>query len=117
MSTQEIADRLVALCRQGNYDDAYKELFSDDAVNIEPEYTQQPQVRGLDNLFAKSKQYASMFKEYHGGSVSDPVVAGNFFACSMMIDTTNHEDVREKMEEICVYEVKDGKIVSEQFFY
>ncbi|MCB0632329.1 MAG: nuclear transport factor 2 family protein [Saprospiraceae bacterium] len=117
MSTQEIADRLVALCRIGQYDEAYKELFADDAVSIEPEFTQQPPVKGLDNLLAKSAQFATMFKELHDSSVSAPIVAGNCFACTMMIDTTNHEDVRSKMEEICLYHVKDGKIISEQFFF
>jgi len=35
----------------------------------------------------------------------------------MMIDYTNKDDERRKMEEICVYEVNDGKIILEQFFY
>ena len=50
-------------------------------------------------------------------SVSDPVVAGDFFSCSMMVDLTTKEQGRNKMEEICVYEVQDGKIVKEQFFH
>src|ERR1044071_5092578 len=36
MTTQEIAERLVALCRQGKFADAQKELYAADVINIEP---------------------------------------------------------------------------------
>ena len=36
MTTTEIAERLVDLCRKGQFEAAQKELFSADAVNIEP---------------------------------------------------------------------------------
>jgi hypothetical protein len=35
----------------------------------------------------------------------------------MSFDATFKGGGRTKMDEICVYEVKDGKIVKEQFFY
>jgi len=34
-----------------------------------------------------------------------------------MLDATMKGMGRMKLEEICVFEVKDGKIISEQFFY
>jgi hypothetical protein len=51
-------------------------------------------------------------------SISDPVVAENFFSINMLM----HVDMKGvphpiDMDEICVYQVKDGKIVLEQFFY
>jgi hypothetical protein len=36
MNTKQIAERLVALCRKGEWETAQKELFADDAVSIEP---------------------------------------------------------------------------------
>lgn len=86
-------------------------------MSIEPAYTQQPDVIGLDMLLEKSAQFASDIKEFHASSVSDPVVAGNHFSCNLMIDFTKQNGERMKMEEICVYEVQDGKIIKEQFFY
>ena len=53
----------------------------------------------------------------HGGSVSDPVVADGWFSVSMGIDATYKDRGRQAMREICVYQVRDGKIVREQFFY
>ena len=34
-STQQIANRLVELCREGKYEQCYDELFAADAQNIE----------------------------------------------------------------------------------
>ena len=43
--------------------------------------------------------------------------AGRFFAVAMGMDCTMKGMGRQKMDEIALYEVKDGKIVREQFFY
>jgi predicted ester cyclase len=44
-------------------------------------------------------------------------VAGDYFSIAWMMDITMKGQGRVKMEEVCVYKVKDGKIVWEQFFY
>ena len=36
-TTQEVADRLVTLCRKGEFENAIKELYAPDVVSIEPE--------------------------------------------------------------------------------
>ena len=36
MTTQQIAHRLAELCNQGQFEQAQKELFADDAVSIKP---------------------------------------------------------------------------------
>ena len=36
MTTEEIAERLVSLCRQGNFEAAQRELYAVDAINLEP---------------------------------------------------------------------------------
>lgn len=117
MTTQEVANRLIKLCREGQNAKAYDELFATNAVAIEPAHTQQPEAKGLDALRAKTEYFQKSVKEFHGSYVSDPIVAGNFFSCSMGIDFTNQEGNRIKMDEVCVYEVKDGKVVKEQFFF
>ena len=47
MTTQEIAGRLVALCRQGKFETAQKELFATDAISIEPYATTKAEGTGL----------------------------------------------------------------------
>lgn len=118
-ATQAIADRLVALCREGKYEQAQDELYADDAASVEmagaagfPE-----RVEGIAAIREKGRRWADNIVEIHGGSVSDPVVADNWFSVAMGIDATYKDMGRVPMQEICVYRVRDGKIVHEQFFY
>jgi hypothetical protein len=117
MNTKDIAKRLVTLCSKGDFEAAQKELYSADAVSIEPEATPafEKETRGLDAIFKKGKKFGEMVEKMHSIAVSDPIVAGDVFACSMTIDATMKGRGRTRMEEICVYEVKDGKIISEHF--
>src|SRR5450432_153024 len=118
MTTQEIANRLTDLCRQGKYDTAQKELYSKDAVSIEPEGSPGLQtVNGLDAIIEKGHQFQSMIEAVHSSTVSDPVIAGDRFAVAAVLDLTLKGMGRMPMEELAVYEVKDGKVVKEQFFY
>ena len=118
MTTQEVANKLVAYMRQGQIFDAQAELYSDDIVCIEPEGAMVPHItKGKKAVAEKGKQFASMIEERHGGSCADPVVGGRYFSIAMSIDATMKGMGRRLLYEVCVYEVKDGKIVHEQFFY
>ncbi len=117
-TTQEVADRLVQLCREGKYEEAQNELFSDDAESIEPEGAPGLQsVQGLDNIRKKGQDFQNMVEEIHGGSISEPIVAGKYISLAMVLDATYKGMGRQKMEEIALYETRDGKIVKEQFFF
>ena len=117
MTTEQVANRLVELCRSGQFDQCYRELFHADAVGYEMEGVPDGVVKGVDALLAKSKAFAEDMEEMHDFSVSDPVVAPGFFCVSMMIDLTKKSQGRQRAEELCLYQVKDGKIISERFFY
>lgn len=117
MTPTEVAHRLVELCRQGAYETAQLELYASDAASLEPEGSPTPNIKGRDAIIAKGKQFVESM-EIHGGSVSDAIVAGPFFSLSMTLDLTPRAGgARFTMEEICLYEVRDGKVVREQFFY
>jgi hypothetical protein len=117
MTTNEIAQRLVALCREVKWEQAQKELYADNVVSIEPHATPlfQKETRGLPAILEKGRKFAGMIETFHSTTVSDPVVAGNSFACTMQLDITMKGQGRMNMTELCVYDVKDGKVVSEQF--
>ena len=120
MDTASIARRLVELCREGKYEEAYDELFAPHAENIEmPAMASGPlgNVKGLDAMRAKAKAWGEMVQEMHGGSVGDPSVSGNWFSVPMSMDVTMKDRGRTRMDEMCLYQVNDGKIVREQFFY
>lgn len=117
-TTQEVADRLVTLCRKGEFENAIKELYGPDVVSIEPEGGPTPaKVQGFDAVLKKSEQFSRDIEAVHCSVISDPVVAGNHFAVSMDMDITMKGRGRNRMAELAVYNVKDGKIVKDQFFY
>jgi hypothetical protein len=118
MNTQQIAARLTELCRQGQFEAAQKELFADDAVSIEPRETPDfpKETRGLRAIIEKGHKFESMVESMHGVSASAPLVTGNAIALALTMDVTMKGRGRMKLEELCAYEVKDGKIVLEQFF-
>src|SRR5262245_5881445 len=110
MNTEQIAKRLVELCRKGEYEQAQKELYADDAVSNEMEGA--PSGGGLGNaaglaaIFEKGRQFNAMLEAVHGGNVSDAVIAGNWFSISMTLDATMKGRGRVNMQEICVYQVR-----------
>ena len=117
MTTAQIADRLVELCKKGDFESAQKELFSEDAVSLEPHATPDfaQETKGLDAILEKGKKWGEMVQEMHGAEVSQPLLADNSFALTMSMDVTMKDGKRMNMKELCIYHVQDGKIVSEQF--
>jgi hypothetical protein len=118
MTTNQIANRLVELCRKGEFETAQKELFADNAMSIEPQAGGgfEKETKGLKAILAKGKQWENMVESMEKLEVSEPMVASNSFACTMHMDVTMKNKEHWDMTELCTYQVKDGKIVSEQFF-
>lgn len=118
MTTQEVANRLVALCREGQHEQVVKELYSPDIVSIEPEGMPNQIVKGLAGIAEKGVHFQNMVEKINTSSVSEPLVAENFFSCAMYMNVRlKGMEFDIDMDEVCVYNVKDGKIVKEQFFY
>ncbi|WP_316791366.1 nuclear transport factor 2 family protein [Pedobacter frigoris] len=117
MKTQEVADKLVQLCREGKHEQAIDELYADNVTSKEPKGSPMEFTEGKEAVKNKTVQWEQSVKEIHSASCSDPIVADNHFAMVMDIDATYKEHGRMSMSEICVYEVKDGKIVADEFFY
>ncbi|MEO6583406.1 MAG: nuclear transport factor 2 family protein [Ferruginibacter sp.] len=118
MTTKETANKLVEICRSGDLEKAQKELFADDAVSIEPEASPafEKETKGLSAILEKGKKFSSMVEKMHSITVSDPLIGSNSFAVTMRLDVTMNQEGRMDMTELCVYKVKDGKIISEEFF-
>ena len=120
MSTETVAKRLVALCREGKYEQAQHELYAKDAISIEPqEMAGGPMgnAKGLQAILEKGHHFMENLEAIHQNDVSEPVVADGWFSVSMHLDATMKGRGRMDMREICVYHVRDDKIVQEQFFY
>lgn len=117
MTTAEVADRFNALAREGKFDQIQDELYDEHVKSVEPEHSTWKTVQGLDNVKRKAKEWNEMIEEMFGGYTNEAQAAGNFFVCTMGMDVKVKGQPRMKLDEVAVYEVKDGKIVLEQFFF
>jgi len=120
MTTQEVANRFYELSKENKFNTIQNEMYADHAVSIEPPHAASQGLQnatGLDAIKKKGEAFNNMVEEMHGGYSSEPVVGGNFFSVAMGMDVTMKGAGRMKMDEIAVYEVNDGKIVKEQFFF
>ncbi len=118
MTTQEIADKLVAYCKKADWEGAHSELYAQDAVSVEPAAMGpfEKETKGLDAIREKGKKYDAMIEEQFGVEISEPIVAGDSIAFKLAMDVKMKGQERMSTPELCVYNVKDGKIVREEFF-
>jgi hypothetical protein len=120
MSVEQVAARLVELCRQGKHLQAIDELYGPDIESVElfGDEHMPAVIKGFDAVKGKSVWWMDNHI-MHSSTVSDPIVAPpGYFCVSMTIDVTNKpKNQRMKMSELCVYEVANGKIIRERFFY
>jgi hypothetical protein len=118
MEIKEIAQRLVEYCRKGQWEACQNELYADDAVSVEPNSTKnfEKETKGLQAIIEKGRKFDNMVETMHNLTVSDPMVADNAFSVTMHMDASFKGQGRMAFTELCVYQVKDGKVILEQFF-
>jgi hypothetical protein len=114
MKIQQIAEEVVKLIREGKNKEAKDLFYADNIISIEGNGDK---LAGLEAIHQKSKDWASQISEVHSASVSDPLIAADHFAVNIKMDITYKNGYRAIMDEIAVYEVSNGKIVFEQFFF
>jgi ketosteroid isomerase-like protein len=122
MTTQEIANQLVALCRAGKNLEAVETLLSADVQSIEAAGDQaMPAVmNGRDAVRGKNQWWLDNHK-VHSARVKGPYPNGDRFAVIFDFEVTPAVGPmagrRMRMEEIAVYTVAEGKVAREEFFY
>ncbi len=118
MDTKEIANKLVELCRVGNYAEAHNSLYDSNVVSVEMDESMgQRESHGLDAIKAKGMAWAEMFNGPATSWCDDPIVSGNSFACRMGFSGVGHNGEKIEGEEIAVYITKNGKIIEERFYW
>lgn len=120
-TTQEVANMYCELANLNQWPQILDELCSSNLVNKEPEHVMArgiPQItKGLDAIKAKGIANRAMIDTIHSQHCSSPLVAGNFFTVALSRDVTFKEKPRMQLTEIGVFELQEGKIVTEQFYY
>ena len=114
MEIQQIASEIVTLIRQAKNKQAKDAFYADNIVSIEGNGDK---LEGIEAIYQKSTDWAAQVSEVHSAYVSDPLVSADHFALNIKMDISYKNGSRAVMNEIAVYEVNDGKIVFEQYFF
>jgi hypothetical protein len=123
MTIQEVANRYYILACQGQWFGILDELHHVDVICQEPEQAalkgmQVPLItKGREAVNAKNLANREMIETLHSEYCGEPIVSGDFFAVTLARDVTYKGRPRMKFEEIGVYQVLEGRIISERFFY
>jgi ketosteroid isomerase-like protein len=116
MNTQEIANDLVNLCKEGKFDESGEKYWADDVVSVEPAGDNAVS-RGKDAARAKGEWWAQNH-EVRSVKVEGPYVNGDQFAVRFIMDVTDKNSGQQMhMDEIGLYTVRNDKIAEERFLY
>lgn len=119
MTLKDVAEELVAGCREGRERANLDRLYAPDAVSVEAaDMGHGREAKGLDAIRAKHDWWESTM-EMLGGTVQGPMLHGDdrFAVIFKMKGRDKASGEVSDMEEVGVYHVADGKIVREEFFY
>jgi SnoaL-like domain len=116
MSTQDVANGLVALCKAGKFSEAGLTYWSDNILSVEA-MGDMREVRGKESVRGKGVWWEDNHV-VHGAEVDGPYVNGDQFAVRFKMDITiKASGERRTMDEVALYTVHNGKITEERFFY
>ena len=117
MNTEEVAKKVVELCRKQAWKEAVDTLYANNIVSLEARTMDgsSPETRGIEGVHKKVEWWTNNM-EVHSFKVSGPFVAHDRFVVQYDVDVTDKESQKRfQMSEVGVYSVKDSKIVREEF--
>ena len=118
MTTQEVAARFHELAQQEKWFEIQDEFFAEHVRSIEPSGSPYfGDAEGKAAVRKKGQDFVDRIQTVHKAVTTPPLVAGNHFAVGREKDLTVEGHGRIQINQIMLYEVRDGQIVSEQFFY
>ena len=118
LTTQMVATRFNELAQQEKWFEIQDELFSDDVKSIDPpESPYFGYAEGKAAVRKKGEDFVKRITAAHRRFTTAPIVAGKHFAVGREVDITVEGLGRIQINELMVYEVRNGQIISEQFIY
>lgn len=118
LTTQEVAERFNELAKQEKWFEIQDKLFADNVRSIDPPNSPYfGYAEGKAAVRKKGEDFVKRIEAAHRRYTTEPVIGGNHFAVGREVDITVQGYGRIQINEIMLYEVKDGEIISEQFFY
>ncbi len=120
MTLQEIANELVAGCRENRESANLSRLYSEQAVSVEAQDQNGMgrETEGLAGIKGKHEWWEANM-EVSNATVSDPMLHGDdrFAVIFEVQGREKASGTAFDMREVAVYHVKEGKIMREEFYY
>ena len=118
LTTQDVAARYHELAQQEKWFEIQDEFFAENVKSIDPSNSPYfGYAEGKAAVRKKGEDFVKRIEAVHGAYTTAPMVTGNHFAVGREIDITVQGHGRIQINQIMLYEVKDGQIILEQFFY
>jgi hypothetical protein len=118
LTTIQIAARFNELAQQEKWLQIQDELFAENVKSIDPpdspyfEYAE-----GKAAVRKKGEDWVKRITAAHRRLTTEPIVGDSHFAVGREVDITVQGLGRIQINELMLYEVREGQIVLEQFFY
>lgn len=119
MTTAELAQQLVTLCREGNFVQAVETFYADDVVSVEAmDFAGAGrETQGKPGVMAKNQGWFAG-NEIHSCRVTGPWISPEGFAVRFEWDFTRRSTgERVKFDEVGVYRAAHGQVAREEFLY
>ena len=113
-STRARVEDLVQKVLAGKALDAFDAYYADDVAM--QENSQLPLVGKQANR-VREEQFFSTIEEFHNAEVPNVVVEGELAVIRWKMDVTTIDGTRMAYDQLALQTWRDGRIVSEQFFY
>lgn len=118
MTTREVSARFNELAQQEKWFEIQDEFFADNVRSIDPpDSLYFGYAEGKSPVRKKGEDFVKRIEAVHRAYTTEPIVSGNHFAVGRETDITVQGFGRIQINQVMLYEVKDGQIVAEQFFY
>lgn len=116
MNTKEVALKFIEFYRSDDPLRKY-DLYSEDCVSIEsPANGDREEIIGLEKIKKRHFEFYDQFSEIFRKEISEPLVADHGFSIVITFDVTQSGE-RKTFKELCTFQVKDGRIVRQEFIY
>lgn len=117
-TTAGVAARFNELAQQEKWFEIQDELFAANVKSIDPPNSPYfGYAEGKENVRKKGEDWVKRIEAAHHRYTTAPIVAANHFVVGREVEITVQGHGRIQINELMLYEVQNGEIVSEQFFY
>lgn len=118
LNIQEIVTLYNELAKDEKWFEIQDEFFAEDVTSTDPKHSPYfGYAEGKAAVRKKGEDFIKKIMDFHGAYTTPAIIGGNHFAVGRGVDITVEGFGRIKIDQIMLYEVKDGQIISEQFFY